>query len=1611
MTQNPKDHNLHTFYQNHKTTELSQPSGIGREPIAIIGIGCRFPGDADSPEAFWKLLCDGVDAISEVPADRWNANTFYDPNRKKPGKIHSRCGGFIKDFDKFDARFFGISPREATRMDPQQRWLLEVAWEALENAGQVPSELVGSNSGVFIGICAHDYSDIQLNYSEREIINAYTNLGGAMSIAANRISYVFNFQGPSMAVDTACSSSLVAVHLACQSIWNGESELALAGGVHAILKPEMTIGFSKASMLSPDGRCKSFDARANGYVRAEGAGVVVLKPLSSALADGDPVVAVIRNTAVNQDGRTKGITVPNGSSQMAMLRQAYQKVGIDPSNVQYIEAHGTGTPVGDPIEVKALGEVLSQNREPGEYCLIGSVKSNIGHLEAGSGIAGLIKAALCLKHRQIPPNLHFETPNPDIPFEDLQLRVPQRLELFPNGKGPRIAGVNSFGFGGTNAHVVLQEAPETGEAPPQEDKNSAYLLPLSARSLEALQAMGQKYRYFFDHKSAKSALTNICATASLHRGHHNYRLAIVGASNHEMARHASVARHLDAFLAGESRLGMSSGRALSRDFKLVFVFSGMGQQWWAMGRELLHEEPVFREVIEQCDALLRPYTGWSLKEELLADEAKSRITETAIAQPALFALQVALAALWRSWGVQPDAIVGHSVGEVAAAHVAGVLSLEDAIQVIFHRSRLQAKTAGQGKMLAVGLSEEEARQRLVGFETRVSIAAINSPRAVTLSGDADALEQIANSLEPNIFKRLLQVEVPYHSPKMALIKAELLVSLQNIKPQPATTPLFSTVTGQVTRGTEWDAAYWWQNVRNPVRFAEACDSLMEAGFDTFLEVGAHPVLAHSMKECMAEYETKATVLPSLRRQKPERVMMLASFGHLYTLGYPVDWNRLYPAAGRFVRLPSYPWQRERYWNESEVSQQARRADEQQRAMLGQQVHPLLGAKLQSAHPVWDVEIDTQRLTFLSDHAIQGSVVYPAAAYVEMALAAAPGSIVEEIEFHKALFLPDGPVRLQFVLNNDNSFEIYSMPFGYSGSKQEWVRHAHGNLIRTQGARDEQPKKSVALDEIRRRLSDDISGRECYQQLGEMGLEYGPAFQRIERLWRGQTEALGAIAARKRVEVENTELSEYQLHPTILDACFQVLLGAVASTRTLYLPVRIERVRVWGEIPSGMIWSHARLVEQSATHLSGDINLFDDAGNLLVEIQGLRCNQLAGQANAKSKTDDYLYEYQWERSPEPNLGAQMPTGSENDSFSRKNESGSWLIFADSQGVAEQLAERLGAEGEMALLISPGDQFERLSPSSWLIRPDHAPDYEQLLKDACDVLDSVASPPLRGVVHLWSLDLGQMSCATFTSDQTFGYVSVLYLVQALSQMSETPRTFLVTRGTQAVEDGPISVSPRLRSTPHGAPWGWSSVRLAQSPLWGLGRVIMNEQPQLRCTLVDLTPPSAQEQDSTHVAQEIQGLFYELLSDNAEDEIALRGAARYVHRLRRVSLADRSGQKGPFYLDPSNVGIDNLIFRATTRQKPAAGEVEIEVYATGLNFKDVAKAMGLLDSARLERTFSGRTLGLECAGKIVAVGTEVEEFKVGDEVFGLAPNSFATYTITDARFVRHKTCAFNV
>ena len=854
------------------------------EPIAVIGIGCRFPG-AEGPERFWRMLADGVDAVGPMPASRRVGNDS-----------DARPGGYLDRVDTFDAAFFGVSPREASATDPQQRVLLEVAWEAIEDAGLVAARLAGTPVGVFVGIATDDYSRLGRGEGGGD---GYALTGNAASIAANRVSYALDLRGPSLAVDSACSSSLVAVHLACQSLRSGESTVALAGGVNLLLAPEVSADFARAGFLSPEGRCKAFGAGADGYVRGEGAGVVVLKPLSRARADGDAVYAVIRGSAVNQDGRSNGLTAPSRQAQESVIRAALNTAGVPPARVDYVEAHGTGTRLGDPIEASALAAVLGEGRDVGSPCVIGSVKTNIGHLEAAAGIAGFIKVALMLRRRATPPTLHSSEPSPQIPFEALPLRLARGLTPFERN-APVVAGVSSFGFGGTNAHVILESAPEAVENPSPVGRD--VLIPISARDPAALRDLAASYR---DLVAGGVGVHDLAPAAALRRDAHDHRVSVTAGASHD------AAEALNAYLRGEPHTGLASGRRPpGRRPGLVFVFSGQGGLWPGAGRDLLEREPVVRAFYGECDRWLVPNAGRSLVAELLGGSSTAA-ADPEYAQTHQFALQGGLTALLKSWGVAPDAVVGHSLGEIAAAHAVGALSLDDALWVVRERGRLMRRVAGKGKAAAVALPVEAVRART----DRLYVAAVNGPNLTTVSGDPDAVESFVSALlDENFFARVLDVDCAFHSPHMDPIRAELEAALGGLSPRPSATPFASTVTGRWVDPRELNAEYWGRNLRETVLLTSAVETLAAGPYETYLEIGPHPIHLRPIAETLAGLGREVTTLGTLRRGEPERRSLLRALGTLFTQGRDVDWPAV-QAPGRTVSLPTYPWRRERFWLE------------------------------------------------------------------------------------------------------------------------------------------------------------------------------------------------------------------------------------------------------------------------------------------------------------------------------------------------------------------------------------------------------------------------------------------------------------------------------------------------------------------------------------------------------------------------------------------------------------------------------------------------------------------------------------------------------------------------
>lgn len=1539
----------------------------GYDPIAVIGIGCRYPG-ASNPEELWNNLLAAKDSVGPYPGGRFaELDSLYEQARRKPGRVLTDRGGFLADVSGFDPQFFEISPRESIYVDPQHRLLLEVAWEALEDAGQVREAYEGSATGVYTGLWTNEYeARLYESATERDF---YSVTGCLRASASGRLSFTFGFQGPSITVDTACSSSLVAVHMACLALWAGEIDMALAGGANLILGPEISELFTQAKMLSPEGGCKFGDASANGFVRSEGAGIVVLKRLSRAVADKDPVYAVIRGGAINNDGRSSGLLVtPSSVAQQQMLRAAWKSAGVEPKDIRYIEMHGTGTSVGDPVEIEAVGTALGDAGVT-RSCPLGSIKTNIGHTESAAGVAGLIKAALALKHRVVPPSLHFKTPNPKIAWDKIPAHVGAEALDLAAEPGLILAGVNSFGITGTNVHIVLEEAVR------QPNKNSQgsgpYLLPISARSPEALHDLLRAHLEAIAGSGPDYPIRDVCYTASVRRNHHEYRATIVGEDVDELER------NLTAAIASEDCDRVVFDRVSVGENKVVFVAPGQGSQWLGMARELFDCDPVFRQVFEQCDSAIADETGWRLMDRVLGPDAESYHTQIDVIQPALFAMSVALAAVWRSWGIEPDAVIGHSMGEVAAAHIAGILTLRDAVAVICRRSRLMKTLSNAGGMATVELPLSEV-EALLPPNGPVSIAASNGPHTTVISGESKAVEALLKELEAKeIYCRQIKVDVASHSAQVDPILSELLTSLSGIRPQPAIIPTLSTVTGEYAFGTgdansknatRMDAAYWVENLRRSVLFAPAIKKLTLNQHNTFIELSPHPILLPSIEASAREVNPRALAVASLRREKPARAIMLCGLAALYAAGRKVAWERLYPEEVRCVRLPQYPFQRERCWPEPGESTRTRAARHTGEAT------PLLGHKFESSlQPntiLWETELDIAGVPYLNDHRILRSVVFPASGHIDMALSAAKALFPEEnFEIRNALFvsaayIPDeGSRTFQIALTPDGNggftFEVRTRA---DEGEAAWPLRASGILQRVEDASPSAEAISVA--DLQARYETHRDSADHYGRMMKSGLQYGPAFQLVQEAWIGDGEGLC------RLRSETSHEGQGVIDPTVLDACFQSMVHVRPQQEAFraedtYLSVSIEQIRLYHAIPSDSdLFTHTKLV--SADPLKGtfrtDMRLLDAAGTVLLDVSGMEVKRVAREISPDAVDPLYCFEWVEEKTgekPEERAEATLALLS-------KISSENWVVFADSTGIAEAMKEFLEFAGGRCTLVKPGTEFRKIDEANFEIDPRSRKDLDQLFEEV-----AISKGVPTAVVHLWTLDNNWSEA--FGADgliraQANGSQQVPWIVQVMAgdDWQNPPRLWLVTRSAMPVHKNDL---PRIEN----------------APMWGIGRAIVREHPELRSTLVDMSADPE--------PREARALALRICRQGKEDRIALRGDTTYLARLVHLAAAASEAQpeqisKGQQYRIeiPAPGVLDNLELRAHTLLSPSAGEVLIEVMSAGLNFIDVTKVMGIypgLDPSEPLR------LGAECAGTVVAIGDGVTGFHIGDEVIALTPS----------------------
>lgn len=1614
---------------------VNTPLDLRSTDLAIIGMACRFPGAA-TPAAFWQNLCAGVESIAfftEQELAVVDPHVTSDPNYVKAAAV-------LPDIDLFDAAFFGINHKEAALLDPQQRLFLECAWHALEDAGYAPATYDGL-IGVYAGAGMNTYlvNNVHPAYGfspHRTFLESMNDLqvrlGNDAGYISTRVSYKLNLRGPSVNVQTACSTALVAVHAACQSLLAGECDMALAGAA-ALRVPQKTGHLYQEDMIfSPDGHCRSFDAAAQGTVFGDGVGIVVLKLLEQAVADGDTIHAVIKGSAINNDGAVKvGYTAPSIKGQRTVIAEALAIADVDAATITYLEAHGTATALGDPIEITALTQAFREHTPANGYCALGSVKTNIGHLAEAAGMAGLIKTILALKHKALPPSLHFTTPNPKIDFDHSPFYVNTKLAAWETpATSPRRAGVSAFGMGGTNAHLILEEAPLL---PPTTNavERSLHLLTLSAKTEQALHTLVQHYAaYLTEHPN--TPLADLCFTTNVGRQHFSQRVAIVAHSTAQLHRELTALAATNPLRAttGSAFLGQAQERSTATQ-GVAFLFTGQGSQYVEMARQLYEtSDPahaVFRQTLDACDALLQDggYLAQSLRSILYpAAGAPSLLDETAYTQPALFAVEYALAQLWLSWGIRPAVVLGHSLGEYVAACVAGVFTLEDALRLVAERGRLMQATAA-GAMAAVMADEAQVLAAIGAHHmtSQVAIAAINGPQNLVIAGERQAVATMCQALETQAIKtRKLNVSHAFHSPLMTPILAEFAQVAHGITYAPAQIPLISNLTGQLATADIATPDYWVRHIRQPVRFAESIITLRQLKqIETLLEIGPTPTLLSMASDRgqgpwatdAAPNEPPWRLLPTLRPGQADWETLLTTLGQLYIQGHAIDWvsfGQLYNH--RRLSLPTYPFQRQRHWIEAPKE---RRAGQQNTTETGQwrhgtpgaTRHPLLGQRVALAGTpdhYFETQLSPLALDWIADHQVFATTVLPGAAYVELAMAA--GAVIasatpfqlQDLQILRALSFPDqGPQLGQTVLKADGehgySFAFYSLSQSSDtvDAAPTWQCHATGRL---QPQTAPSTKPPLDLLAFQNRCRTDVAVADLYQRIAQQGIGYGPTYRTLQKVWRQDASTAAGASALALIELPlplAQELVHYHFHPALLDAALQVieaLLIAGPVTKT-FVPVGIERLTLYAP-PDAQVWSAVQLHDPAplnnpllhqADHLTADIYLFATDGRLVALMEGVRIAAVnrqrmldrvpaTPQPGHQPDEQAWLYQIRWRQQNQP-LATAIPTAAPEPCTRH------WLILADAGGIGQQLRTLLQQQGDSCTLIF---QATATAHGAQALDLDHS-DANALQ----GLIAALATPP-TGVFHLWSLDTPVPNSALDLTTR-LGCESLLYLVQALSQqIVAMPRLWVVTRGAQAV---------LAEDTLPGLP---------QAPLWGMAKVIGLEYPDTHVTCIDLVPTPV----ATSTNEEAHMLCREVNATMTAEQIAYRHQTRYVARLGRyeqpstqtaqITAGLAVPEKRPFALTVSTRGsLDQLALTPATRVKPKRGEVEIRVHAAGLNFRDVLNALDM---------YPGEPpLGAECAGEIVAIGEGVTNFAIGDPVIAYALGALGEYVTVNAHWVAPK------
>lgn len=1480
-------------------TEASESKPDGA--VAIVGIACRFPS-ADGPRELWENLCKGVDSVTEVPPERWDADSLYDPNPLAMGKMNTKYGGFIKDIESFDARFFGIQNREAKRMDPAHRILMELSWELFEDAGVPPASVSGKQIGVFVGISGSDYA--QLQFGGDAVADPYAGIGCALTNSASRISHFHNLRGPALAIDTACSSSLSAMHIGVTAIQSGECEMALVGGVNIILAPSVTMSLSKVGMMAPDGRCKAFDERANGYVRSEGAGLLLLKPLSKAKTDGDVIYAIVRGSATNQDGHSSAIAAPNGEAQQRVIRSACDRAGISPSDLDYVEAHGTGTAVGDPIEVNALGELLKLHGTTRIHP-IGSIKTNIGHCESAAGVAGLIKAAMVLHCGVVPPSLHFEKPNPLIRFDEYPLRVQTDLAALATADRPRLAGVNSFGIGGTNVHVVLEEYIRPVDTASPEAPHGQRLLTISGKTERAMNANADILAKYLRGQGAGVALADVCRTAAVQRTHFDHRLCVSGSDSEAMANaiegYLQARNHQDVAVGHHN----SALRAGARP-EVAFVFAGHGAQWPTMGRRLFATEEVFRVELERCDAELVKHTGWSVIDVLSVDDGDSRLADTVYLQPTLFALQYAMTALLKSWGVMPSAVVGHSFGEITAACVAGSISFETACRLVAVRARLMGELKGTGRMVSVEMSVDMLEPMILHYGNDVSIASMNSPSTTVVSGTESAIRALIDELnEQDVTCVELELEYPFHSALVETVGARLVTEMLGLEARVPAIPLMSTVRAEWVDETHLPTAeYWGRNAREPVRFKEAIDRMAKRGIRIFVEFSAHPTLNGAISRTLTVSGARGVVLPTLKRHADDDLSMKRCISALHVRGVAADWNVLCADGALDREMPHYAWQRERYWLDA--------AHHEARKRLC--AHPLVSIRMPVAQPTWQSRLDINAQPSIRSTRVHGHGRLSNGLHVEVAMDAIASlgdprgrrelvnlTFVDGLGSVEDDALPMLQTRVVSMAGGCYDICVDAQADDSQGRAECWAPVFSCSAVVGDAAKVGLPD-ALHIDALTARNTTKFSGAEVYRKLGEIGVEYVNMAQVASEIHVAEGSALVHLSLAER----SGDAKRFHLHPLMFEALEQACRLASGSNAAFTLLTKVRRLRVFGTL-SNASYAYATLhdrptVADDGAAMRADAWVLDASGSVIALAEGMEFELPTGTtfsdtSGIPNEPAMWRCEVEWEDTPVADT-----TGTET------QEPSHWLILADAGGVAEGVARRLRSHGQACLLVRPGDAYARLDPSSCTVNTADSSDVERLVREL--YVDGDLS--CRAVLHFWNLDASSLT-DDVPADYVDGVTSLVDMVRALSmaELTRAPRLWLVTACAQPVE------------------MGESGVSLLQSMAWGCAKTIVHEHAELRCARVDLSCESS--------AAELDALCNEMLAERLDDQLALRGERRYVAHLRfpgeadTAAVAERSDEGvHTWSMSRCEGGSPTLESVTDRRHSPKAHDIEIGVVA---------------------------------------------------------------------------------